>query len=665
MAKVGITTEILDGKLSPRTSLPEDVVLIISRATTGPANQLYNVSDTETAKQIFGASSPIIQLMKHAYAGGADNVALYRIGGRYASIENLFGEFTTLRTTAASVNAGANLKVFAGPRNNDPETSIVIVYDGSKIVYSNSPGQEIDLGVVSLEGFDSSEFPFIIGELGKPVPFKEVTNSLKAKSIESFVGDSVKTSFALAETDVEIVQVVKTTGEVITNLVKEVDYTIIGNTIKLIGEPIGVNDVLQVAYSKVAKAADFGISYQAGEDNMGASLNKLYELYDTAFVELEAYDVFSVVIEDLFGARNISSGDDASADRLTYVLRHEDEDGYKYVWSDHKNIYQLLTDPSKTTTDVTLAALDSNGSPIVVTQYHEVDFAHRLATWAWIQSDIAHYVNGVIGPRGPKANYTLAINRWVGRLPTKDIYGKIIVNGEGLLGNRFMVGTTTQSAGFYATDTGYPDGDPRYDSSGVIIDIGKHLSIPILPVYMASDLYTSSGVVARSASAAYAGVLTQVSPGDSTTNMIMPGVTPVFKLKANKIQALSEAGYVIFEEKTKGLTVYSGDLATSDASDFDYVSTAIAITHVLKSLRDVIDPYIGKGISATLMAALYNAIDVQLKSAVSLGFINGYNFNLMGTDANSLKLPLSILPKHELRNVNIIVSLAEQDLYSI
>lgn len=398
---------------------------------------------------------------------------------------------------------------------------------------------------------------------------------------------------------------------------------------------------------------------------MGASLNKLYELYDTAFVELEAYDVFSIVIEDLFGARNIAAGDDASADRLTYVIRTEVEDGFEYKWSDYKNIYQLLTNPSQTTTDVSLAALDTNGVPIVVTQFNEVDFAHRLATWAWSQSDIAHYVNGVIGPRGPKANYTIAINRWIGKLPTKDIYGKIIVNGEGLLGNRFMVGTTTQKPGFYATDTGYPDGDPRTDSSGVIVDIGKHLSIPVLPVYMASDLYTTAGATTRSGAAAYAGLLTQVKPGDSTTNIVIPGVSPVFKLKANRIQELSEAGYVAFEEKTKGLTVYSGDLATSDDSDFDYVSTAISLTYVLKGLRNVIDPYIGKGISASLMAALYNAIDIQLKSAITQGYINGANFNLIGSDANSLRLPLSIQPKHELRTVNVIVSLAEQDLYSI
>lgn len=84
------------------------------------------------------------------------------------------------------------------------------------------------------------------------------------------------------------------------------------------------------------------------------------------------------------------------------------------------------------------------------------------------------------------------------------------------------------------------------------------------------------------------------------------------------------------QKKTKGLTVYSGDLATQPTSDYDYISTAVAVTYVVGRLKVITDPYIGRGISSTLMAALYNAIDVELKAAVALGYINGYNFNLIG-----------------------------------
>ena len=71
MAKIGVSTEILDGNLNRRVTLPEDVVICVSRAVSGPSNDIYTVSDTDAANRIFGSSSPIIQLMNGALAGGA------------------------------------------------------------------------------------------------------------------------------------------------------------------------------------------------------------------------------------------------------------------------------------------------------------------------------------------------------------------------------------------------------------------------------------------------------------------------------------------------------------------------------------------------------------------------------------------------------------------
>ena len=285
--------------------------------------------------------------------------------------------------------------------------------------------------------------------------------------------------------------------------------------------------------------------------------------------------------------------------------------------------------------------------------------------WAYGQSNASTFINCNIGAKLPAANYTVAINRWIGTAPTKDIYGNIVENGTGLLGNRFMAGTTTRSAGFYATENGYPNGTPIYDSGEVVVDIGKFLSINVMPVYITSETYTGSTVNVRSAAGVYAGLVNTITVGDSTTNKILPNVTALFKLKQAKIQALSDVGYVVLEEKNKGLTVYSGDLATQSASDYDYISTAISVTYVCSRLKTVTDPYIGRGISATLMTALYNAIDVELKAAITLGYINGYSFNLIGTSANNLSLPLTLQAKDELRSISMTLSLADNDLISL
>ena len=92
-----------------------------------------------------------------------------------------------------------------------------------------------------------------------------------------------------------------------------------------------------------------------------------------------------------------------------------------------------------------------------------------------------------------------------------------------------------------------------HPSSEVIIDIGKYLSIPVMPVFITSEAYTSEPVFVKSCSSAYAGLVTRVTVGDSTTNLILPNVTAQFRLKPGRIQALSDAGYVVLEEKAKGV----------------------------------------------------------------------------------------------------------------
>lgn len=671
MANVGLSTEILDGKLNPKTNIPDGTVLVIDRAYDGPSDELYLVTDTERAKIIYSANSPIIQGMRHAYAGGATNVMLYRIGGSGAVINNLFGAYTRVETISGKVGAGTDIKIYAGPRPTNTEKSILTITQGSKVVYSNAPGKSIDLGVVNVEGFDADNFPYQIGTVTQPVALSTAISNINKKGNETFTATSAQTEYTLAGAVTSVASVTKTVGDV-TTVIPATDYTLTGVagaytsvTLTVGADENDVIDVQTLTKLTPTEVTENEITYTAAKDSMNVTLNKLYELFDSAFINLENTDIFSVILPDLFNVRNIADGSDASADRLTYVKRNETEDGFEYTWSNFKYIYQLATDENETTTDPDLAAIDDLGQSVIKEQYNEVDFAHRLGMWAYSQSSASTFINANIGVKPPAANYTVAINRWLGKEPTKDIYGKIIENGTGLLGNRFMAGTTTRAGGFYATDSGFPDGSPVFDGSGVVVDIGKFLSINVMPVYITSESFTGNSVNVRSAAAVYAGLVNTITVGDSTTNQILPSVTALFRLKQSKIQALSNLGYVTLEEKTKGLTVYSGDLATQSASDYDYISTAISVTYVISRLKVITDPYIGRGISSTLMAALYNAIDVELKAAVTLGYINGYHFNLIGRSANELQLPLTLQAKDELRAISMTLSLSENALLSL
>ena len=673
MSIVGLSTEILDGKLSPKPSLPKDVTIIIDRALDGPSDVLYSVTDTERVKNIYGSSSPIIQAMRQAYASGSKNVALYRIGGSGAVINNLFGAYTLLSTVSQKIGAGSTLKVYAGPRQTDPTRSVITVTEGKKIVYSTAPGRSVDLGVVNVEGFDDQNFPYQIGTVNDPVAFNEILTQLRKKTTEDLVATAAQTDFTLTTPVESISSVSKIVNDVRTVLVAGTDYTTVAGTGTTIAgvtltTALDADDILEVIGLTTLTSQeliDNEIKYTPAKDSMNVSYNKLYGLYDKAFIDLESVNALSVVVGDLFNVPNIAAGDPSTADRLSYVIRTEQEDGFSYEWSDSKFIYQLATDVLLTTTDPNLAALDDTGQPVIVKSFNEVDFTHRLGMWAWGQSNASTYVNANIGSRGHAANYTVAINRWVGKPPVKNIYGDIVENGTGLLGNRFMAGTTTRAPGFYATDTGYPDGTPITDSSGVIIDIGKYLSISVTPIYITSENYSGNTVNIRSASAAYAGLVSNITPGDSTTNQVLPNVSPLFDLKRAKIEALSAAGYVVLETRNKGVTVYSGDLATQSVSDYDYISTAIAVTYVLGRIREITDPYIGRGVSSVLMAAFHNTIDMELRGAMSAGYINGYEFNLLSNGTGRLMLPITLREKDELRSITTVLSLSENVEFSI
>ena len=156
----------------------------------------------------------------------------------------------------------------------------------------------------------------------------------------------------------------------------------------------------------------------------------------------------------------------------------------------------------------------------------------------------------------------------MGKLPEKDIEGTIIANGTGLLGNKFMSGTTTRTPGFYKIDTGLVDGVAQQDRNGAYIDLGKFLSIvPGLLQLPDSPISGTNGGIVNGA-ALYCGMVTQVTPGNSTTNALVPKVSVPFVIKKPKLNSFAGSGYVMFQLKDQGVVVSSGELATNANSDY-------------------------------------------------------------------------------------------------
>lgn len=644
----GTSIEVLDGNLLGDITIPEDTVLVIDRAYTGPVGRIYYVSTAKDAASLYGAESPLIKAMQRALSGGSKNVALYRVGGKVSKIENIFGLGTSLETLEASSSASLGLSVYVGPEPINPALNAVIVYRNGRIIFSNVLGGEVDQGIVYVDGFNKLANEPQLGSFQNPVPFADAVKNLGTRVV--LTGTDTKT-FTVPSADLPLLSDYGFTVKVNDKAIKETSYTfdkITGEVVITTSETTFTAEVSYVKKYTPTELEDKEITYQEGEDLVNSSWKKYYEAFDQALDDIQRITLRAVSIGDVFNVPNIVDGS-TDTDKLTYLNIETDEGGEKtYEWSVNKFLYRK---GSGTTIDISESDLTSNGQPIVVKQYNEVDFTHRAGMWGFERTEDGMYPNITVGVVGPKAYNTKYINLWVGKEPTYNLDGKIVVNGTGLLGHRLMVGTTNRVGGYFATNTGFPDGTPIPDSNGFIVDLGKYLSI------VASQVTNTTGTSIVSAASSYAGLTTTITPGDSTTNQVLPGVILVTDLKRARLKQLQAAGYVVLENRAKGVTVVSGDLASRLTSDYRYLSTAIVMNFIAADIAEVCDPFIGKGIDGASKVALHTALNTRFAQRQRQGYFIDFLMQLRQVAPNVIDVAYTITAKDELRQVSNAIKL--------
>lgn len=648
----GVSIEALDGKLTDSMVTATDTALIIDRSYKGPVGSVYVVSNSSAAASLFGANSPIVKSMGRAFSAGARNVALFRVGGSVASVENIFGLATTISTVEASETATQDLKVYIGPEPTNPQLQSVIAKVNNTIVYSNTLDGGINLNRIYLDGFDNTGNEVQVGSYQELVPFDEIAQNAGTRVV---VSDKNKTEMTIPSTDLAQVSqygvMVKVNGKpvaiktdfttgVVSFTTTETDYTVELSYIKRFTQ---------------AQLTDKEIVQKQGTSLVNSTWKQYYEAFDTALTDVQDVTVRSVYVGDVFNPPNIADGS-TEKDRLEYVRITENDAGERsYEWSAFKKLYRKGTD---TTPDVTLADLTANGTPIVAKQFNEVDFVHRAGTWAHERTTTGTYPNITAGALPPKALNNKYINLWVGRSPVYDDLGKITVNGVGLLGHRLMVGTTNRTSGYFLTGSGYPDGDVVSDSGGAIVDLGKYLSIVV------NQVTNTSGLVVSGA-ANYAGLITSIQPGDGTTNQALPGCSVATELKQGQVKALQALGYVVIQTRTnKGATVVSGNLATRLASDYRYVSTSIVMNALVQDINEVSEPFIGRGIDGVSKVALQTALNARLALRQQQGYFISFSMTIRQTAPNVLKVAHIIEAKDELRQVSNTVELTRSATFT-
>lgn len=735
----GVNIELLDGNLRVDEPIDERAVLLVGTALTGSTNVQYVSRDSNKAANIYGASSTLIKRMEQIKLGGAKTVILYRIGGKAARIDGIFGEGSYIETVEESVSAGENYSIYIGERPSKDGKSCLIIFDGSRIVFSNVPGSEVNRSMFNVVGFDENT-AVRVGTPTEPVKMSQVIlaveekvftqdnasgtnfslpNTRKAYAVEitgvKVDGKEVQTTnVSVADSDtadekvakfangqpenqsLEITYTVKPvrteegsvllTGDGTTNefdlpktsftdtvVIKSVyvagvdktSTTTSGNGTNgkkvTLAEAIETGKIGVVDYVIYKTAEKVEGTYQAGEDNVTTTWKKYYELIHAALLSIDISNAFAVVTDKaILDVPNVAKGDTV-ADRLDYVYIYEVAGELKYEWSADKVIYYTGKGTGKTA-DVSKADIDGNGQPRIYRTYNEADFAHLIALFCHNISENEKFCIGVIGTSTPSSFTNQEVLKWIGTPPTYDIQGRITDNGTGLLGVRNMVERLEARQGYYLTTSGFVDGSVEFDSNNAPIDIGKYLSVvPAIINTGISSAYSTDGRNTNAA-ALYAGLLTTINPGDSTTNISVSRITLPFEVKKSKLNELAGAGYVMMQTKTRGVTVVSGELASSINSDYDYVSTSIAVSDVVSSIREVVEPFIGKGTTQAMVSSINTAVESVLQTKVNQGVVNKYNYSIIpyvtSTGNSTIDIPLILVPAHELREVNVSVKLA-------
>lgn len=618
----GIFDNKIDGNLAIAAVNENPVVLVLGTAPRGISETVYTVDSISNAAKAFGRSDgTLIRGLYEAVAGGAENIRLLRIGATSAKLETV-GTGITIETVSKDDNAGLDYTIFW-----EDSTGRLRVWRASDdfLVYDNNPAYPsaaIDENEVSVYGVASGT-PGDIGTLSAPVTLA--------------AADGVSGAAYTAGTD----GILLSRMELFERLF--VAYTLLEN------EKIDMV-IPQNAYLDDANVLDMTTAEVAAVNTSAPWASS--SVYPTAS---SFYDVLGRVFA-------------------------QEYQGEWYFWWDLDGDGVAEVYPSVGSAS---ASTDADGNALEDADFHEANFGYQLANFCFRQSQDSQEVLGSVGVLPPNSWSLKDVANWVGRAPTlsEDTAGNsvVTVNGSGLLGNKWMAGRRSNAGsglpghivdsidglaegGFIATDSGWADGSQLKDTNDRLIDIGKYISVVGAQAVLANPTNTSA--YAATAASVYGGFVVTLPANSAPTNKVQPGARLPFRIGIPKLDALAGKGYVMLQQKSKGIVVADAPTATRPDSDYKRLTTIRIVKATIDALRAVAEPFLGEGLTGTKLAALETALQGALVRLQKVEFLQRYDFQVTSTASQRVQgkadVELVLVPAFELRQITINVALAAQ-----
>lgn len=695
-----ILAELQDGGLSITSTAVAPRVLVLGTSDKGPSEVKVRVERDQEADVLFGREGNLIKGMFEARGGGSVETHLYRINTRSAI---LFGVGTddqsTNPTSIETVLKDASaadvyyVKYYkpASVGANATLGRLLVKNALDEIVYDSNPGgTQIDTGEVIVSGvFNGGEDIGDIQDEDDYVSMRLVAGDLTVVTGEDtgevYVTVTAQPGIALANDNVieGSLKVYVDGIEVDTAAVTFNDVADPGPDTFDLDDSIVPAGSITVDYVYDSQTL---YSLRDGKDGTSASLMELYEGLEDAYRVLESDEVDIVYPSGvLLDAKNQADGDTivlstdptlvtgqaypvpgSSGDALGKLHMEEYEGTVYYFWDTdgdgQAEIYPSVGSASATT--------KIDGTDLAASDFKEVNFAYQLANYCFRLTVNDNFAIGTIGTSAPASNSSRDVAKWLGKLPTKDpVSGEILINGKGLLGNKFMAGTTARSEGFYATFSGnLPTGsfdansDVIKDRGGNKIDIGKYLSVCVNPLVFFNDYDTTGFGYQGNMAGHYAGFISSLEPKSAPTNKTLLGVRSPFRMFRPKLNELSGLGYVTLKEKEGLLKVTDAPTAARTASDYRRLTTVRIVAGAIDIVREVASPYLGEPNTKIRREALQTSIRKELADYQSDGNLNRFTANVVATPSQVIQgdmiVELELVPAFETRKITVITSLA-------
>lgn len=218
--------------------------------------------------------------------------------------------------------------------------------------------------------------------------------------------------------------------------------------------------------------------------------------------------------------------------------------------------------------------------------------------------------------------------------------------------------TSQRGPGFNATSDEVADGTPLSPN----VDIGRYISVVMAwPILFTPVDATGFGYIASGAST-YAGFVSQLAAHSAPTNKVIPGIASAFRLSKSRMNDLVSVHYVVFTPRERGTIVVDAPTAATSASDYTRLTTVRIVQETIDRLRDVLNPFLGEGITTPQLNAMQTTTDRVLTDLIKEGFLQRAEASISASTVERVQgkanLDLLLVPAFELRQIFITVSLS-------